>query len=60
MYIFGGYNALNFEHYDDFYEFNPVTNEWILLIPHGVGPCKRRRQACVMMDDRMFLFGGTR
>lgn len=60
MYIFGGYNALVRSHYNDLYEFNIQTNEWKLVQPRGKTPCNRRRQACVLVGDRVFLFGGTR
>lgn len=60
MYIFGGYNALVGNHYNDLYEFNVTTNEWKLVQPKGKAPCNRRRQACVLVGDRVFLFGGTR
>lgn len=60
MFIFGGYNAIRGEHYNDLYEFNPVKMRWKLVCPIGEPPCKRRRQACVLVKDRVFLFGGTR
>lgn len=60
MYIFGGYNAIKLEHYNDLYEYDPVTSEWCLMKPQGESPCNRRRQACIVVDDRVFLFGGTR
>ncbi|XP_018336196.1 kelch domain-containing protein 3 [Agrilus planipennis] len=59
MYIFGGYNALFVEHYNDMFEFNPVTLEWKMMNPLGKAPCNRRRQACIVSGDRLFLFGGT-
>jgi len=59
MYIFGGYNALKFEHYNDLFEYDPVTSEWTLIKPLGESPCNRRRQACIVVDERVFLFGGT-
>lgn len=60
MYIFGGYNPLKEQHYNDLYEFDPQTNNWKQLHPLGEGPCRRRRQACVVVGDRVYLFGGTR
>lgn len=60
MYIFGGYNAIKEEHYSDMFEFDPQTLRWKLVKPIGNGPCDRRRQACVAVGDRIFLFGGTR
>lgn len=60
MYIFGGYNALKFEHYNDLYEYDPIPSEWTLVKPLGENPCNRRRQACIVVGNRVFLFGGTR
>ncbi|KAB0799598.1 hypothetical protein PPYR_00841 [Photinus pyralis] len=59
MYIFGGYNALKLQHYNDLFEYDPITSEWTLIKPQGNGPCSRRRQACIVVSDRVFLFGGT-
>lgn len=36
-----------------------VRNEWQQLEPLGRPPSKRRRQACLVVEDKMFLFGGT-
>ncbi|XP_018564795.1 kelch domain-containing protein 3-like isoform X2 [Anoplophora glabripennis] len=59
MYIFGGYNSVKDQHYNDMYEFNPDTNAWKRLNCRGKGPSERRRQACIPVGDRIFLFGGT-
>lgn len=29
------------------------------LVPYGLGPSPRRRQGCVVLDNRAFFFGGT-
>lgn len=60
MYIFGGYNAKMELHYSDMHEFDPSTLIWRFIKPLGEGPCNRRRQACVVVGNRVFLFGGTR
>lgn len=60
IYIFGGYNTLEEKHFNDMYEFEPVTCKWREINTLGSGPCARRRQACVLVGDRVFLFGGTR
>lgn len=60
MYIFGGYNPLKEQHYNHLYEYNPQTSTWKLLQPGGPKPCKRRRQACIPVGNKVFLFGGTR
>ncbi|VEN50923.1 unnamed protein product [Callosobruchus maculatus] len=59
MYIFGGYNSLHEKHFNDMYQFDPETSVWKRLKPPGKRPCERRRQACVIVGDRVFLFGGT-
>jgi len=35
------------------------SREWNQLKACGEGPEPRRRQACVVLDNRVFLFGGT-
>lgn len=60
IYVFGGYNGILDQHFNDFYAFDPKTNSWNLIKPHGKPPSARRRQACVVIGKKMFLFGGTR
>lgn len=60
MYIFGGYNNLEEKHFNDMYEYNPHSSRWRMINTTGFKPCERRRQACVIVGDRLFLFGGTR
>lgn len=60
MYIFGGYNSVIEQHFNDMYEFNPESHVWKKLNCLGKNPCERRRQACVAVGDRIFIFGGTR
>lgn len=60
IYIFGGYNAIEEKHYNDMYEYDPLHGKWRKINIFGQGPCERRRQACVVVGDRLFLFGGTR
>ena len=38
---------------------NTVTWTWAQLRPRGLAPNARRRQAVVMVGERLFLFGGT-
>ncbi|KAK9885657.1 hypothetical protein WA026_012421 [Henosepilachna vigintioctopunctata] len=59
MYIFGGYNALKAKHFNDLFEFNPMTSNWKKVKAIGEEPCERRRQSCVLVGNRLFLFGGT-
>ncbi|XP_026478902.1 kelch domain-containing protein 3-like [Ctenocephalides felis] len=59
IYIFGGYNALEDEHFNDIYCFCPNTNVWNSVKTFGRSPCQRRRQACVLVGNKLYLFGGT-
>lgn len=60
MYIFGGLNGKTKTHFNDLYRYSIKGNFWEYLNVHGVGPCKRRRQACLIYKDKVYLFGGTR
>lgn len=59
LYIFGGYNGLCDEHFNDLYRFSAERNEWCIVQTHGRPPSKRRRQSCLVVGDKVFLFGGT-
>jgi len=60
VYIFGGYNGNQDAHFNDVHCYDPVTNEWQdVVIPGKLRPCPRRRQSCVMVHDKLYLFGGT-
>lgn len=59
MYIFGGYNEAIKKHYNDLYKFSPQTNKWTKLEVPGKIPEVRRRQVCVNVLDKVYLFGGT-
>ncbi|XP_064623160.1 kelch domain-containing protein 3-like [Lineus longissimus] len=59
LYIFGGYNGIHDVHFDDIYKYDPATNHWSVVKVKNRGPCPRRRQCCCVIDDRVFLFGGT-
>ncbi|KAG5890788.1 hypothetical protein JTB14_007182 [Gonioctena quinquepunctata] len=59
MYIFGGYNSVREQHYNHMHEYDPKMSVWKKLNVPGPKPCERRRQACVLVGDRAFLFGGT-
>lgn len=60
LFIFGGYNGNLDEHFNDLYCFNIEQNVWSSVNPRGVPPEARRRQACIVIDKKMYLFGGTR
>lgn len=60
LYVFGGYNSIMEKHFNDLYCYNPATNRWCVVAARGVPPKPRRRQVCLVIDKRMYLFGGTR
>lgn len=60
MYIFGGYNGNMDKHFNDLYRYDPIKQVWKLIKTIGKRPCERRRQSCIVVGDRMYLFGGTR
>lgn len=60
LYVFGGYNGIFDQHFNDLFCFDPVQNEWSLLTPNGFPPKPRRRQVCLVKDNKMYLFGGAR
>lgn len=60
IYVFGGYNGLLDQHFNDLYTFDPKVNQWNLVKPHGKPPTPRRRQVGIVKGSRLFLFGGTR
>lgn len=59
LYIFGGYNGLTEEHFNDLHCFNPRTCEWKQIQPHGKPPVRRRRQSCIPINNKVYIFGGT-
>lgn len=60
LYVFGGYNSIMEKHFNDLYCYNPASNRWNVVTARGVPPRPRRRQVCLVIDKRMYLFGGTR
>ena len=59
LYIFGGYNGNLGRHFNDLHRFDPVKKEWYSVSTSGGGPCPRRRQCCVLIGSKLYLFGGT-
>uniref|UniRef100_A0A8D8S3I2 Kelch domain-containing protein 3 n=1 Tax=Cacopsylla melanoneura TaxID=428564 RepID=A0A8D8S3I2_9HEMI len=59
LYIFGGYNGLVEEHYNDIYRYCTQAQEWSQVRPHGPQPTKRRRQSCIVNGDTLIMFGGS-
>lgn len=60
MYIFGGYNGNTKNHLNSLYRYSIKENLWECITSPGNIPCKRRRQACIQHEDKVYLFGGTR
>jgi N-acetylneuraminic acid mutarotase len=47
-------------HFNDLHEYNPLTSVWRRIKTHGISnPVARRRQCCLVIDHRMYMFGGT-
>ncbi len=60
LYIFGGYNNVMGFHFNDLHEFNPLTSIWRRIRTYGIAnPVPRRRQCCLVINHRMYMFGGT-
>jgi len=59
LFIFGGYNATINHHFNDLYRFCPSNNTWYPVLTAGRPPKRRRRQVCIVIKDKMYLFGGT-
>ncbi|KRY37343.1 Kelch domain-containing protein 3, partial [Trichinella spiralis] len=59
LYIFGGYNGLTNHHSNSVYRFNPNSLKWEKMKPGGCPPTPRRRQCCVKIGSKVYIFGGT-
>ncbi|XP_039283897.1 kelch domain-containing protein 3 [Nilaparvata lugens] len=59
IFIFGGFNSVTCEHFNDMYRFCVSTNEWQRVTTKGLTPSRRRRQACLVIGHRAYMFGGT-
>ena len=59
--MFGGFNGGLGKHYDELWCYDPELNRWEQANPIALDkpPCARRRQCTVVVDHRVFLFGGT-
>uniref|UniRef100_A0A915Q3Y3 Kelch domain-containing protein 10 n=1 Tax=Setaria digitata TaxID=48799 RepID=A0A915Q3Y3_9BILA len=59
MYIFGGYQHTRRQHLNTLHEFNPETSRWRYLELNGLRcPIARQRHCAVVVNNRVFLFGG--
>lgn len=59
MWVFGGFNGILDLHFNDLHCFDPIRNIWQNIETHGTKPKIRRRQSCVVIGSKMYLFGGT-
>lgn len=59
LYIIGGYNGNTLNHLNDVHKFNPVSNQWIRIHCRGKGPCPRRRHCSCVVENQLYLFGGS-
>ncbi|XP_060844195.1 kelch domain-containing protein 3 [Rhopalosiphum padi] len=59
LYIFGGFNKNKDLHFHDINRYDPVSSTWMKILPKGTPPCARRRQICQVVNDRVFISGGT-
>lgn len=59
MYTFGGYQGTINKHFNDLHCYDPNTGSWEVVVPTGEFPSPRRRQCTVVIDQKLYLFGGT-
>jgi N-acetylneuraminic acid mutarotase len=59
LYIFGGFNRNLDVHFQDLNRYDPETSTWTKILPKGKPPCPRRRQICLLVNNRVFISGGT-
>lgn len=57
--IFGGFQENLHKHFNDLHQFDTDKMEWSLIKPSGIEPSPRRRHSCCVINDLMFIFGGT-
>jgi hypothetical protein len=58
LYIFGGFNGLTDQYFNDLHMYNPVTREWREVFTEGAPPCPRTGQSCHLVKSQLFVFGG--
>jgi hypothetical protein len=46
-------------HFQDINRYDPDSSTWSTIVPKGTSPCARRRQICQVVNDRVFISGGT-
>jgi len=58
MYTFGGWNGFSKQWFNDLHSFNFDTKEWCEIHAKGERPCQRTSHACVVWNNRMYVFAG--
>lgn len=59
IYIFGGFNKTFDVFYNDLHRYDPVNSTWLEINPLGKSPRPRRRHICVLIEDRVYISGGS-
>lgn len=59
LYIFGGFHATNNDHMNDMWKFDFRSSIWTKVYQCGLVPKVRRRHAMCLVDDKVYVFGGT-
>ncbi|EDO42909.1 predicted protein [Nematostella vectensis] len=59
LYVFGGYNGRQREHYNDIYRLDTKSLVWGKVDVPGVPPCPRRRHCWCLLGSTSVIFGGT-
>ncbi|XP_050433493.1 kelch domain-containing protein 3-like [Adelges cooleyi] len=57
-YIYGGFDKNEKTYFDDLYRYNVVRSTWSKVTPIGTAPCARKRQISLVVEDRVFIYGG--
>ncbi|EDW56407.1 GM16906 [Drosophila sechellia] len=57
--VFGGYNGLLDQQFNDLYTFDSRTKLWNLIRANGKAATAQRGQCAIVIGTRMFLFGFT-
>ncbi|CAG5099072.1 Oidioi.mRNA.OKI2018_I69.XSR.g16225.t1.cds [Oikopleura dioica] len=59
MFIFGGYNQREKNHFNDLWCFDPETCIWYPIFPSGKNPSPRRRHTASCIGSKVLISGGT-
>ncbi|XP_050439295.1 kelch domain-containing protein 3-like [Adelges cooleyi] len=58
LYLYGGFEKNENTHFEDIYRYNVVSSTWSKVSPVGTAPCARRRHICLLVNDKVFVYGG--